>query len=76
MVTIVVMLMFMATESGLERGAAGMQGTPPDLPPGAFAQREKRIQGKSTDKYLQFYHRLMVRKVDLCCDRVLIGLNP
>lgn len=57
MVTIVVMLMFMATESGLERGAAGMQGTPPDLPPGAFAQREKRIQGKSTDKYLQLYHR-------------------
>lgn len=37
-----------AIESGLERGAAGLQGTPQALLSGALAQGDEDLQGKST----------------------------
>lgn len=39
-------LCVMSTESGLERGAAGMQGTSQKLPSRAPTQGEERVQGE------------------------------
>lgn len=36
------------TESGLERGASGLQGTLQELLSGAFAQGDEDIQGEAT----------------------------
>ncbi len=48
MVLVIVMkLIYMTADSGLERGAAGMQRTNEELPTGTSAQREERIQGQT-----------------------------
>lgn len=52
MMMLIFSLCVMMSESGLERGASGMQGAPRMLPAGATAQREEHFQGEDSQHHL------------------------